>query len=360
MSNPKFVAPNYTTQTASQYKANIDAAAASGGADAINIGCSYDSSAGTFTIHDMQGNALTTANPGFIKFQDQDTAGHNIYISLEANQSFIDDVGSSEIINNLFGTDTTVAWGNDCPFYIYGVANDTANAVAIMISRVPGQTLSPAVARIGAPDDAVADDARDFFSFDNIDETLYDENPCTMIGSFRMQKSASDDWTVQALDARDGIGRFNEERTFLFPTGQNGADEGYGENNGGTAAAFTTNSCRYYITKNGYCHASYYLDGDGGTDGAGAIPCAFVLPINGCDINDQNSLYFVGGARSEEQTNGTQHVLCMLEGAAGDVNRHIELKEADGLSVLWADFSNGARTVQAAVTYRLNPRVEAS
>ena len=204
MSNPDFVAPDYTTQTASAYKANIDASVAANGSDVINIGFSY--SGGTFTVHDAQGTALSSTNPAFVRFQDKANPGYYKYISLEANQAFIDDAGSSEIINNLFGFPTGVAVANDVTFYIYAVANDDMDTVALMISRDPWATNSPAAANIGAPDDAVADAASDFWSLDNLDETVYDSNPCTRIGSFRMQMSASDDWTVQTINTTsDGI-----------------------------------------------------------------------------------------------------------------------------------------------------------
>jgi hypothetical protein len=207
MSNPEFTAPDFTSQTAAAYKANIDASIAANGADSVNLAFSYASGTGTFTVHDAQGGALSASNPGFIKFQDPDNPGYYKYISVEANQDFIDDAGSSEIINNLFGFPSGTAVGDDVTFTLYAVSNDDMDAVAFMISRDPTAYNSPAAANIGAPDDAVADQYGDFFALDSLDETLYDSNPCTAIGTFRMQMSASDDWTVQTIDARDGIGK---------------------------------------------------------------------------------------------------------------------------------------------------------
>jgi hypothetical protein len=204
MSNPEFTAPDYTSQTAATYKANIDASIAANGNDHTNLAFTYASGTGTFTVHDAQGGALSASNPAFVRFQDKATPGQYKYISVEANQDFIDDAGSSEIINNLFGESTGVATSADVRFYLYAVTNDDMDAVQLMISRQAGRTTSPAAANIGAPDDAVADLYTDFFSLDSIDETLYDNNPCVMIGSFRMQMSASDDWTVQTIDSTDG------------------------------------------------------------------------------------------------------------------------------------------------------------
>ena len=207
MSNPIFTAPNFTTQTAAQYKANLDAAVAANGPDSINIGCSYDASAGVFSIHGMDGTALSTANPGFIKFQDRNTLGYHKYISVEANQSFIDDTGSSEILNNLFGYATGVAITEAQRFFIYGVTNDDMDTVQFMLSKQRYITTSPAAASIGAPDDAVADTLGSFWSLDNIDESVFELNPCTIVGTIRMVMSSSDDWTVQALFKNDGIGQ---------------------------------------------------------------------------------------------------------------------------------------------------------
>lgn len=203
MSNPEFTAPNFNTQTATAYKTNLDAAIAASG-PFTNLGFSL--SAGTFTVHGHEGTTLASTNPAFVRFQDPDNFGRNKYISVESNQDFIDDAGASEIINNLFGRTTGDATTGDITFYLYAVSNDAMDTVAFMISRDSGARLSPAVGNIGAPDDAVADSFTDFFSLDSLDETLYDTNPCVVVGKFRMRMSASDDWTVQALGGQDGIG----------------------------------------------------------------------------------------------------------------------------------------------------------
>lgn len=202
MSNPEFTAPDFTTQTAAQYKANLDAAIAANN-PVTNLG--FSTSAGTFTVHGHEGSALASTNPAFVRFQDPDNFGHNKFISIEANQDFIDDAGASEIIGNLFGHTTGVAVTTE-KFYLYAVSNDAMDTVAMMISRQSHRTSSPATAKIGAPDDAVADSIDSFFSLDSLDETLYDTNPCVCVGSFEMSMSTSDDWTVTAIDADDGVG----------------------------------------------------------------------------------------------------------------------------------------------------------
>lgn len=204
MSNPVFKSPKYTAQTASQYKANIDASMAANGNDFINLGFSLSS--GTLTVHAAQGTSLATS-PGFVRFPDQTNPGYYKYISVDANVTLNDDAysGTSDLTGNLFGFPTGVAVTTDVDFYLYAVPSDDEASVAFMLSRVPDAVVSPDQSIIGAPDDAVADTKLSFFAFDALDETLYDANPCVRIGQLRMRMSASDDWTIQALaNATDG------------------------------------------------------------------------------------------------------------------------------------------------------------
>ena len=242
----------------------------------INLGISY--SAPTFTIHSADGTDLTVTNPGFIVLQGR-TAGRNQIIEITANQNFVDDAGSSEILNNLFGLTTGVAWAQDMPFYIYGVINDAENAIQFMIPRSPAATISPAAADIGAPDDAVADAQADFWSLDNIDETLFESNPCTCIGSFKMRMSSSDDWTVQAIDSDDGIGRFQENITFTMPEGQMGAAANtFVLANAGTEPQWVTQTIFYKIGRDGMTYMSF--NGEvADVVGVGANDISIVLPL---------------------------------------------------------------------------------
>lgn len=217
---------------------------------AYNIAIEYSSP--TFTVQGIGGRDLSTSNPGYIVLPSKST-GQLIRIPVTANQNFIDDSGASEIINNLFGLTTGVAAATDIPFCLYAVSNDNEDAIAFMISRRFGRTISPSAANIGAPDDAVADDFADFWSLESLDETLYDQNPCIPIGSFRMQMSSSDDWTVQTLNFyNDGIDRWQNEGLFQVPAGHFGAASGkYFSDEGGTAPGFTNNNFEYCVYPNG-------------------------------------------------------------------------------------------------------------
>lgn len=252
-----------------------------------NLGISYSSP--TFTINDSQGSDLSSSNPGYITLPSKANPGQLVTIPITANETFDDASGTSDIIGNLFGFTTSVAITVDVPFFIYAVVNDDEDDIQFMISRIPGIAISPPAADIGAPDDAVADQQNDFWSLSNINETLYDQNPCICIGGFRMRMDGSDDWTVQALsngDAKgplDGIGSYFTGFPFEIPLGQFGADSGtLCLPNGGTCAVFSTvkqNSYTFLSKNSPYIHIGIDLDNDGGTDGAGGVSAEIVLPF---------------------------------------------------------------------------------
>lgn len=243
-----------------------------------NIGISYDAGSGTFTIKGANGRDLSPSNPAILFLPSKSTPGSYVRYKVVSNQNFVDDNGSSEIIGNLFGTTTGISWSQALPFFIYAVSNDSANNIQFMISRLPHYTTSPSAANIGAPDDPVADSQVSFWSLDNIDETLYDNNPCMCVGSFRMVKSASDDWTVQTINDSDGIGRFQENVSFLMPTNQNGAASGsHWQANGGTALGFNAVEYYYQIMKNGFVYVTYA--GLIRNAGAGAVEARLSLPL---------------------------------------------------------------------------------
>ena len=353
MTNPAFKAPNYTTQTAATYKANIDASIAANGADYVNLGFTYSVGTGVLTVHDALGVALSSANPAFVRFQDKAAPGQSVVVSVEANQAFIDDNGASEIINNLFGTTTAIAWAKDVPFYLYAVVNDAKDAVAFMISRVPHMSTSPVVGLIGAPDDAVADDEYAFFSFDNIDETLYDSNPCTVLGSFRMQKTSSDDWTVQTLTTNDGIGNFQDNIHFDMPLNQNGAATGtYFLANSGTAPIWTINFYSYVVERSGNCDFYFRTSGDGGTDGIGAVSALVALPFKASSLGFGTDLSPIASGFSRSAVKGDDYTLATVD--SDDGGRAMSLATASNLAtMLNQDFAAGSRLLNLSGQFKL-------
>lgn len=261
-----------------------------------NIGFSYNAGTGTFTVAGQDGTALSASNPGFVTLQSRSAPGELVTISATFNQDFIDDNGASEIINNLFGLSSGVATSVDIPFYLYAVSNDAENVIAFMISRFPNATTSPVSGKIGTPASAVASTQGSFFSFESITTTNFDQNPCLCIGSFRMRMSAANDWTVQTLAARDGIGHYQEGLQFAFPRGQFGAAAAkVFKDNGGTAPDDADGGYTYYIDQQNnriyYQLAFPAID----TAGVGAVTAILALPFTRLEGATSSSGYTTAG-----------------------------------------------------------------
>lgn len=224
----------------------------------FNLGISYSSP--TFTIHGADGTALSATNPAWVVMPSNQTFGQKILFKLTSNYSFDDDSGTSDLTGNLWGTTTAVAWGQAMPFTLYFVINDAGSAITPMIARNPVAVAAPTT--IGKPSSAIADAEPDFWAIDDgITVGDYDGNPCVSVGVFRMAKNdaANDDWTVQALDAGDGIGRTAFARKYLFPIGQNGATARYqsSSNGGDTLPTFNSDGYGYMFTSDGFVYVYY-------------------------------------------------------------------------------------------------------
>lgn len=243
-----------------------------------NLGFSYNAGTGTFTVHAFDGSALSAAKPAYVTLPSR-TAGYSKTIKVDANQSFIDDVGASQIIGNLFGMTTGIAVTVDVPFFLYACMNDAEDTITFGISRAPNLAVAPAAANLGTPAAANADVQYGIFLFNSVTVGDYDANPVLNIGSFRMTMSASDDWTVSTLVAgRDAIGKFQETYQFTFPRGQFGAATGkIFQDNGGTAPDDSDQGMAYYINRVGECNIRLgwpLID----VAGVGAVNAILTLP----------------------------------------------------------------------------------
>ena len=315
-----------------------------------NIGLDYDGGTGVFTIRGAQAD-LSATNPGYITLQSKADPGQLTLYEITANQDFIDDVGASEIIGNLFGLTTGIAHPALMPFYIYAVGNDNEDAIAFMISRVPHAKISPAAASIGDPGDPVADTQGSFWSLETITETEYDANPCLCIGSFQMVMSASDDWTVQSLNTNTGIGKFQEGVVFAISTGQYGASAStYIKPNGGTAPVFSGGAVYYTISKDGRVVVDYVLSGDGGTDGAGAVTTLAVLPYP--MVTQYDTAY--QGSGFVQTSSSTLDVNCEIQSTV-DMSFDYNATLTTRGTIVNSDFGNGSREIRVQVVYDALP-----
>jgi len=247
-----------------------------------NIGIYY--SAGTLTIKGADGNDWSVTNPGYVYLPHPTLLGQTVVIKLTTNFSFEDAAGTSDIIGNTFGTTASTAWTEDCPFFVYLGINDDADEVHAFLSR--GSWWDYLLPN-GKPSDPSADETTHHWCFDDITFADYSGNPCVCIGTIRMRKDASDDWTVQALEARDGVGRYNEERLFNMPHGQNGAISGsFIRSNPGTEPTFTGDEYYYHIKRSGTIEMLCYLHTCNGA-GVGANNLSICLPMRTRYSNQQ-------------------------------------------------------------------------
>lgn len=312
-----------------------------------NLSIAY--AAGTFTVQGFDGTALSATNPAYVTLQSPSTAGQLITVSVTANQTFTDSAGSNQISGNNFGVTAGVAWATDMPYFLYAVVKSDGTAIAFMISRHPAIKVSPVAGKIGQSGSSLATTQASFFSLAAITAANYASQPCLCIGSFRMQKATtSNTWTVSAISAQDGIGSFMENLTFTYPAAQNGASTGtLFTANGGTAPVFTTNSVGYKINRFGFCETEYFLSGDGGTDGAGAVSAQLTLPYTGSVMNQTNNCP-TGNALilSSIGTGGIGVVPTVV-----DANPFCTLTSFAGSDTTNGNFSNGARYVQGRVNF---------
>ncbi len=241
-----------------------------------NLGIAY--SAGTFTVCSADGTAFSASNPGVVWLQDKSTPGLQKKYLITANQTFTD--GSAGDTDNMrWGLTTGVNASVDIPFYLYAVGNDAQDTIAFMISRVPHAKVSPAAASIGKSGAVVNVGQGDFYSLPSITVADYESNPCLLVGSFRQQfVGATDSWTVQTLTTSDGIGLYQEGKTFEIPPGQFGAASGkYFLDNGGTAPGLTGTIANYQIDKNGFVQMD--LCGNVDVAGVGAVDLIAIAPF---------------------------------------------------------------------------------
>lgn len=269
-----------------------------------NLAFDYNAGTGLFSVTGANGSALSATNPGFVTVWHPTDPNTLVLFKITADQTFTDGNGTSDIVGNTFGRVSADDWtGYPVPFFVYAVINDDADNVVFMICLSPNKKAATVTAsRIGYPGQPQGDFQGSFFSFDAITTDDYNSNPCTYIGSFRMEKDASSDWFVSTLsEASDGVGKYNEETTFSFPLGVQGSASGtHLKDNGGTAPVFSTNNYSFRVWRNGMVECMIDLENDGGTDGAGAVTANLSVPYHVDDMPGSTNYPQVAG-----RVNGT-------------------------------------------------------
>ena len=253
-----------------------------------NLGISL--SAGVFTIAGADATALSSTNIGYVTVPST-TAGRLVQLNVQANATFGDAAGTSDLTNLGFGITEAQSWAQDMPFFVYVVNRGNSNIDAtdgnskFFIARSPTLQVTPSTAgNIGDTGTIPTSDNQNcILILGTITEANYTSLPCQLIGTFRM-RWASTDWTVQTLGQSDGLGTDKIDNQlssiWTFPQQQNGASAStYLLANGGTAPTFgTTNEYFYMIRRDGTIKVFVNLVGNSGTDGAGAVTTQVALP----------------------------------------------------------------------------------
>lgn len=317
-----------------------------------NLGMSY--SGGTFSVCAANQTALSATNYATIAMP-KTTSGAIDLFTVTANATFIDDAGASEILGEYFGTTAGTAWSNTRPFFLYAVNTDDTNAgIRFAISPDPRKLITPSssllIGKKGTPATTASDSTLWFLDSGTV--SSFTSKPCVLLGGFRMTKSSSDDWTVQSLDISLGDGIRQDPfkgSVFTFPTLQMGADSGHCISNGGTAPVFSNNLVAYELDTYGYCTVRYDIDGDGGTDGSGAVNMRVALPYK-----------WNAGATSDSNTGVTPirigtpagANIRFFEGATTDQSYFTVIDSATN-NILWSAFTNGTRHIWGHIRYKV-------
>ena len=314
-----------------------------------NIGIAY--SAGVFTVQGADGNALSSTNKGWVALESLVTPGKIILHEITANSTFQDSAGTTTIIGNLFGLTAGDNWGtNDIPFWLYCCTNTSDASPIFGIARQPAMARVPVAVEIGTPASAVADEGYSMFMLSSVTVASYVAGACATIGAFRMRftQAATDDWTVQALMAgADGVGNSHEGSIFVLPTGVMGASSGtHIQPNGGTAATFSTTTVNYWIDRNGLITVDYIIEGDGGTDGAGAVTMWAVLPHQGFASNLGS---YVGSGLMQTAA-GVWHGIAQIDTAARFAFAY-QGTTSSSTFLINSDYGSGSRQLRAHLTY---------
>lgn len=325
-----------------------------------------------YTITSADATALSGTNYGTISINSATSGASNenniVNIDITADTTFnFHDDASPHIPNYGFGIDTTIDWDEKMPFFI-GVVNKDDTDVdgtdgnsALFITRCPNMHETPLLAAdIGDTGTAApSNDADDtIVLLGTYTVADYTELPCRIIGCMLLEyNSTTPGWDCPTTNnpGACGIGEIYLDNIssifFTLPAGQNdGGTDSYIQDNGGTAPVFTTQTYEYRIHRNGDCTVRVFLNGDGGTDGAGSVQTRLVLPytkdahgIIGSEVAYLPRIVATGS--------GITTGLHMLR--VDDGESYADIRQLDASTVLNSQFGAGARSITGTFTYNV-------
>lgn len=305
-----------------------------------NLGFYVNNAAQTIVLRGANGSDLSASNPGYVAMQSNTgiVTGQTVVYTLTANQTLT----LSDMTDCLFGTADNVDWPYRMPMYI-GIAQSSTNTAPTMfICRTPYKPIMNTEPYLFCPGTVGAGSTSSAFLASAVTLANYANTPCCILGSLQVTKANTDVWTAYELNNLEGVGRFNQG-TWRVAYGHYGAAaSNYFLPNTGTAPLFSTTDYRYRMYPDGHIDSYIYFNGDGGTDGVGAVNAQIVLPMAIAQTGEQN-INLLGSGMCVSATGGTQAVSAY---AANTPTLFFSLLEVTNNGVvLNGDFTNGARTI---------------
>ncbi|MGB4819552.1 MAG: hypothetical protein WBP33_10590, partial [Saprospiraceae bacterium] len=257
----------------------------------VNLGLTL--SGGELKVTAQDGTTLSNSNYGRV-WLPSTSGGLSASVKVTASAVLRDDANANSDLGGLgFGITETAHWASDVPFFLY-VVNRVNSALdgadgssAFFISKSPCMSTTPASADdIGDTAAIPANDTQDVTLLLG-DYTLanYVSLPCQVIGAFRMRWSTTtDDWTVQALGHREGVGQEQLFKAFAnqwtLPVGQNGGDGTSHLSSAGTEPTWATATVySYWVGADGIVRCKGTTRGSGNcTNGSGGQALSLALP----------------------------------------------------------------------------------
>lgn len=298
------------------------------------------------TVASANGTALGINNPGIAAMPSNDTPGEIHQRHLSANLTYDFDDLTGALFNMPSGEDHA----NSFPVYLGLMLSDNDNSTVPVISVLPNVIYSPSSGTyIGTPSaPAQASEQWSIFSTQNITTADYTNHHVAYLGSVTCTRNTSDEWTVDALDYHwDGIGKFQENRTFTVAAGLFGASAGsYIPANGGTSPVFSTNDMNWNISIDGMFTCAWDMESDGGTDGSGAFLSRVAVPFAASDQATDRMI--CGSGFITNSVDGSREGSSIIFTGSSDLPT---IAYDDNTSPLQSDWGNGSKRWGGNVSY---------
>ena len=238
------------------------------------VNCEINYSAGTVTISGRGGAALAASNPCHIGIRSNSN-GVVTTATFTSNITATDGA-TSQTDSNLFGI-TDANWSSAMPMFFGVVYNGTTPYFTL--SRVPAVTTGPAATDICQLGDTDCDAQSDVMILTTgLTLASWVDLPITQVAWLQGTYATSGGAWTFAETPYTGFNNLWMARKFSMPVAQMGGSAGYMADNAGTGPVFSDNEYTYWWVSQNHVCTNVYLNGDGGTDGAGAVSAQLAIP----------------------------------------------------------------------------------